>query len=643
MADSSIGRLVVTLGANSAQLMTEFNRTQARSNTWATSVGKAGKAATAGFAIAAVGAVALSVGIIAIVNANADYIDSLGKTADKLDITTQKLQLMRYQGELSGVSIGVMDKSLERMTKTVSEAALGLGVGKRSIDELGLSAADLNAMSPDQQFKAIAEAMKGIVAQGDKTRLALDIFGKGGSGMITVMTGDLEAMEARFDSLGIAITRQQASIVESYNDTALDLDLLMSGFGQKLTVYLAGPFDEVLKYIEQIVIDMGGIDPAARTVAGAVISGMTGIVTASIAVVSSINDIKIAFKEAQLIANQLEQYKKYMPGMGLAEYISPTEDKSETIKKEIAKLEQYNSTADESVKKLDELKKALLESRDPAATGTGEKASTKTGTTNPAITPANGDQFQALIGQYDKTAKATQDHEKQIEKINSAKITEAEKTRLLAEETKKYTETLKTLTEQQKKYNISVGSSGRNSLGAGASGASSGDALNQQITGRDSKSIGATFSKYARSYEDSINTGDMEKAAHWIGEMQDRFQEIARTGLSGSYDMNAMSQYLGQTGAGIDGDISKVANADAALINALESLTQSLGEVNASFGTTTPQGTGKDATPTASVTFRLQSDGKEISGMLFGEPVFINNLTKFNDAYTRQTARAVAR
>ena len=173
------------------------------------------KTTAAGFAIAGVAAAGLTVGIVAIVNANAQYIDSLAKTADKLGLTTEALQLLRYQGEQSGVSINTMDMALQRMTRRVAEAAQGTGEAKGAIKELGLSAAELAAMSPDQQFKAIAEAMKGVAAQGDKVRLAMKLFDSEGVALVNTLVSDLTKVEARFDSLGVSITRQQAAIVES--------------------------------------------------------------------------------------------------------------------------------------------------------------------------------------------------------------------------------------------------------------------------------------------------------------------------------------------------------------------------------------------------------------------------------------------
>lgn len=138
MAKSTIGQLVVTLSANSAALVTEFNKTKSQAKDWSGYMQTAGKTGAAALAVTATAAVGTTAAIVALVEANSDAIDSLAKTADKLGVTTEALQTLRYQGELTGVSIDTTDMALQRMTRRVAEAAQGTGEAKDAIAELGL-------------------------------------------------------------------------------------------------------------------------------------------------------------------------------------------------------------------------------------------------------------------------------------------------------------------------------------------------------------------------------------------------------------------------------------------------------------------------------------------------------------------------
>ena len=86
-------------------------------------------------------------------------IDALAKTADKLGIATDKLTELQFAAEQTGASAETMNLGLQRMVRRVSEAAKGGGSAAKTLKEIGINAQALNAMSPDQQFKTLADAI----------------------------------------------------------------------------------------------------------------------------------------------------------------------------------------------------------------------------------------------------------------------------------------------------------------------------------------------------------------------------------------------------------------------------------------------------------------------------------------------------
>lgn len=270
MSTKTIASLVVTLGANSAQLVTELAKSKRGVKKWSTDI--RAQSNTVAKALTAT-TIAAGAAIVAIVNGQAAEIDRLAKKASSLSIGTSKLQKIRYQGELSGIDPAAMDKSLSKMLKTVSDANAGLSTAKRAFDELNLSAAGLQKMSTDQQFYAIAQAMNGIENQSDKTRIAMDIFGRSGADLINTLTSDLKATGAEFDSLGVAITSQQAAMVEAYNDSKSKLGTLWDGFLNQMTVQAAPAFKMIIDYVSQSVIEFGGMGKVASSVVNGIATG----------------------------------------------------------------------------------------------------------------------------------------------------------------------------------------------------------------------------------------------------------------------------------------------------------------------------------------------------------------------------------
>ncbi|MET4163940.1 hypothetical protein ABIE61_003806 [Marinobacterium sp. MBR-111] len=264
MSKANLATLVVTLGANSAQLVEQLKTTKNSAKEWAGSMKSiASKAGIAFFgAVAAAGAA--GTGLVAIVERQAAQLDALAKKADKLGLGTVALQRLEYQAELTGVSQDTLGTALQRMTRRVAEAADGTGEAKKAIAELGLDAEKLASMSPDQQFYAIAEAMKGIPVQGDRIKLAMRIFDTEGVGLVNTFAANLQDLGKEFDALGVGITRQQAAAVEAYNDAKTKLSTIFGGFFNNVTAEVAPAFQLIVNKISETIQKMGGVREAAQ-------------------------------------------------------------------------------------------------------------------------------------------------------------------------------------------------------------------------------------------------------------------------------------------------------------------------------------------------------------------------------------------
>ncbi|WP_299195763.1 hypothetical protein [uncultured Amphritea sp.] len=262
---------MVSLQANSAKLVSELAKSKKNVNSWAKDIrAKVNSLATA----FAASALATGATIVAIVNGHSEEIDRLAKKAGSLRIDTSGLQRLRYQAGLSGVSTESLDKSMTKMLKTVSDGKAGLSTAVRALDDLGLSAERLSQMNSDDQFYAIAEAMNGVQSQADKTRIAMDIFGRSGSDLLNMFASDLKATGAEFDSLGASMTSQQAAMVEAYVDAKAKLSTIWDGFLNQMTIRLAPLMKDFANYISQIAIEFGGLDKVAASVVSGIATGV---------------------------------------------------------------------------------------------------------------------------------------------------------------------------------------------------------------------------------------------------------------------------------------------------------------------------------------------------------------------------------
>ncbi len=196
-------------------------------------------------AVAVAAAIAAAVaGMVFFVKRSFETIDVLAKTADKLGITTEKLAGLQHAAELSGVEVRTFNMALQRMTRRLSEAAIGTGEAMGAQKELGLDTKILGKLSPDKQFIAIADAMGKVTSQADKVRLSFKLFDSEGVALVNTLAlgkkGLQDAMKFALKA-GVALNRIDAAKIEMANDAVSRLGLVFRGIANTLAIKFA-PF-----------------------------------------------------------------------------------------------------------------------------------------------------------------------------------------------------------------------------------------------------------------------------------------------------------------------------------------------------------------------------------------------------------------
>lgn len=223
----------------------------------------------------------------AIWKSQARSIDALAKTSDKLGIAVQDLQALRFAAEQTGVSTQTLDTALQRMTRRVSEAAGGTGVATKALEELNLNAQDLQSLAPDEQLSKIATAMDQVANQGDRVRLAMQLFDTEGVALVNTLRGGEDALNAfknEAELLGLTLTRVDASKVEQANDSLNRIDKMIQGGLQQGTAELAPIIGGLADEFKDLVIEAGGFGQIAMgaiegtaTAVGVLANGFHGI------------------------------------------------------------------------------------------------------------------------------------------------------------------------------------------------------------------------------------------------------------------------------------------------------------------------------------------------------------------------------
>jgi cytochrome c551/c552 len=188
--------------------------------------------------------------LIALAKQSFYAIDALHDTAKNLNVTTEALSRLGHAADQNGGSQSSLESALTRVSRSTTAAldpATKLGA---LYSKLGLNAQELMGMSPDKQFMAIAEAVKGLGNEQEQLVTTQQIFGKSAGDLIeTLRLGKdgLNAMADASDRLGNTINGLDAEKVAAAADEMDRAGKVMKGimndaaidFGPKVTGLMA--------------------------------------------------------------------------------------------------------------------------------------------------------------------------------------------------------------------------------------------------------------------------------------------------------------------------------------------------------------------------------------------------------------------
>lgn len=236
------GKSVAHLDREYEKLEGQLKQLTVQQNRWTRAIGRTKEVGrtfgrmktqlTGAFRAGAIAATIYGGAVFGVAKSTAALGDEVAKTADKLGIGTAELQELRYAGERAGLSVSDIDKSLEKMQKNLGEAMTGTGAAKDALDQLGLSAADLTKMKPEEALGLIADKMQGVGTQAERAAIANDIFGRSGIGMLNMLRdGSAGLTQLREDArkTGYVMSEEAARQSEAFNDALLDAELSAKG------------------------------------------------------------------------------------------------------------------------------------------------------------------------------------------------------------------------------------------------------------------------------------------------------------------------------------------------------------------------------------------------------------------------------
>lgn len=237
MAD--IGTLVVKMAADSAQMRSELDRVKKEVKGTDSVLSQL----SSNFKL--LGGIAAGISFSALISQALQAAGALNDTAIKTGISIDALQRLQFAAGLSGGSLEGVSGAVARMQKALVEAGEGSKQAKEALDGLGLSSAQVLALSPDKQFEAIAVAIAAIEDPAARTTAAMDLFGKSGAELVPTLVAigtNAEGINAALSEIGGPVSAEAIAKVDNLGD---QLDILKTA-GKNTAIELAALASVVL-------------------------------------------------------------------------------------------------------------------------------------------------------------------------------------------------------------------------------------------------------------------------------------------------------------------------------------------------------------------------------------------------------------
>jgi len=274
---AGLGDLVVNLSANTQGFdkgidkaktgLNEFGKvgprsvnpvTRAFSALTAVAVGTAGTLSalsldiTKGLAVGMVGVGAAAWGLQSRIGDLAGVADKAMQTG----LSGAFLQKLEFAADQSGVSAETLTGGIKKLTLMIGQAANGSKEAADTLESFGLSAKELQSLSPEQQFMRIADKISDIPSAAGRAAAAVKVFGKSGIEMTGLFAGGLDDITKLMQDakdIGIGLDDQQLAQIAAADDSLQKMYASISAMVDQVAVGLAPAFEAVSEKVTGLI------------------------------------------------------------------------------------------------------------------------------------------------------------------------------------------------------------------------------------------------------------------------------------------------------------------------------------------------------------------------------------------------------
>ena len=207
--------------------------------------------------------------------------DQFHKMSLRTGVAVEELSALGYAAEISGTNVQTVEKSLRYASKVMVDYSRGIGLAKRTFEELGLTVMDSTGkMKGTSAFLLeVSDKIKNMTDETKKAAFISEIFGaKAGTQLLPLLklgSGGIQELMDKAKELGVVMTTSEAAIAADYTDTMTDMMGAVKGAQRVIGI-------ELLPVLKDVAEDITAWVTANRALIGQKTSeAIDGITTAA--------------------------------------------------------------------------------------------------------------------------------------------------------------------------------------------------------------------------------------------------------------------------------------------------------------------------------------------------------------------------
>jgi len=273
------GRAFVELFADDSKLVRGLRRAQRKLKRFGSNVRNLGlKMAGIGSTVAAP--------LIASAKVFSSYGDQVAKMAKRTGLSAEALSEMQFVASQTGTNFESLEMGFRRMQRSIYDAGRGLSTASDALSDLGLTFNDLDGLSPEQQFKLLADRISQVEDPTRKAAIAMTLFGRTGTNLLPMFARGakgIDELQTEARRLGLTMSSEDAKAAEDFTDMLDRLWKVVKMGTFRIGAALAPELQRLAESITDVIIQVSGWIGKNRQVIVTVMKAAVAVVAGGLA------------------------------------------------------------------------------------------------------------------------------------------------------------------------------------------------------------------------------------------------------------------------------------------------------------------------------------------------------------------------